>query len=72
MSISVRLRPEAEARLANAVVSSGKPRNAIINEAIVSYLKDYDDKTMEREIERQCRLANEADQRDDWQAFIAL
>lgn len=71
MSISVRLRPEAEARLASAVARTGKPRNAIINEAIANYLKDYGDEATRREIERQCRLANEADQRDDWQAFMA-
>jgi len=38
MSVSVRLKPEAESVLAQAVAESGKPRNALINEAILGWL----------------------------------
>lgn len=38
MSLSVRLRPEAESALAEAVAASGRPRNALINEAILGWL----------------------------------
>jgi len=38
MSVSVRLRPEAESALVRAVAASGRPRNALINEAILGWL----------------------------------
>ena len=69
MSISVRLKPEAEARLSNAVIQTGKPRNALINDAILTYFKSYDDEARQRDIARQCQLANEADKRDNLDDF---
>lgn len=44
MSISVRLKPEAESKLTQAAAKSGKPRNALINEAILGWFqgKEYE------------------------------
>lgn len=39
MSISVRLKPEAESRLCQAISKTGKPRNALINEAVLGWFK---------------------------------
>jgi hypothetical protein len=39
MSISVRLKPEAESCLFLAASKTGKPRNALINEAIIGWLQ---------------------------------
>lgn len=39
MSISVRLKPEAESRLHQAVSKTGKPRNALINEAVMGWFQ---------------------------------
>lgn len=39
MSISVRLKPEAENRLHQAISKTGKPRNALINEAVLGWFQ---------------------------------
>jgi predicted transcriptional regulator len=39
MSISVRLKPEAEIRLHQAISKTGKPRNALINEAVMGWFQ---------------------------------
>jgi predicted transcriptional regulator len=42
--VSIRLNHEAESRLTQAILETGKSRNMLINEAIVGFLKgaDYD------------------------------
>lgn len=48
MSISVRLKPEAESCLYLAASRTGKPRNALINEAIIGWLQGGDHQTSDR------------------------
>ncbi|MFM9912315.1 MAG: hypothetical protein ACKVN9_02130 [Methylophilaceae bacterium] len=43
-NMSIRLNQEAESRLTQAILKTGKPRNALINEAVTGFFKgaDYD------------------------------
>jgi predicted transcriptional regulator len=69
MATSVRLRRDLDQRLARAAEVTGKSTNRLINDAIEDYLRRLKLPELEREIERQCRLANRADRKDDWEAF---
>jgi predicted DNA-binding protein len=69
MSISLRLRPEAETRLSNAVAKTGRPRNAIINDALIEYLHKFDSASVQNEIDNQLKLLNAADERDNFSDF---
>jgi predicted transcriptional regulator len=69
MTTSVRLKPGLAGRLRRAAEVAGKSSNRLINEALEEYLARFDSAGLRREIERQCRLANRADVRDDWEAF---
>ena len=48
MSISVRLKPEAESCLYQAASKTGKPRNALINEAIIGWFSGDDHEASDR------------------------
>ena len=65
MNVNVRLRKDAETLLANAVMLSGKPKNAIINEAILLYAKQFNHPHLQQEINRKMLLLNQADNLDD-------
>lgn len=69
MTTSVRLKPGLAERLQRTSELTDKSVNRLINEALEEYLSRVDSSTLRREIERQCRRANRADQNDDWEAF---
>jgi predicted transcriptional regulator len=69
MATSVRLRRDLDQRLARAAEVTGKSTNRLINDAIEDYLRRLNFPDLQREIERQCRLANRADRKDDWEEF---
>ena len=65
MNVNVRLRKDAEILLANAAMLSGKPKNAIINEAILLYAKQFNHTHLQAEINRKMLALNQIDNLDD-------
>ena len=65
MQVSVRLTGEVERKLSGVVNATRKPRNAIINEALVFYLDSLNVEALERDIAAQMRAFNAADKVDD-------
>ena len=65
MNVNVRLRKDAEILLANAAMLSGKPKNAIINEAILHYAKQFDHPHLQAEVNRKMSALNQTDNLDN-------
>lgn len=65
MNVNVRLRKDAETLLANAAMLSGKPKNAIINEAILLYAKQFNHPDLQLQINRKMLLLNQTDSLDN-------
>ena len=65
MNVNVRLRKDAETVLAHAAMLSGKPKNAIINEAILLYAKQFNHSSLQSEINQKMVLLNLADSQDN-------
>ena len=65
MNVNVRLRKDAELLLANAAMLLGKPKNAIINEAILLYAKQFNHSHLQEEINRKMHALNQADNLDN-------
>lgn len=65
MNVNVRLRKDAETLLTNAAKLSGKPKNAIINEAILLYAKQFDHTHIQEAINRKMYALNQTDSADN-------
>ena len=65
MNVNVRLRKDAETLLTHAAMLSGKPKNAIINEAILLYAKQFDHQHLQDDINKKMHLLNLSDARDE-------
>ena len=65
MNVNVRLRKDAETLLANAAMLSGKPKNAIINEAILLYAKQFNHPHLQDEVNRKMSMLNQTDHLDN-------
>jgi uncharacterized protein (DUF1778 family) len=65
MNVNVRLRKDAETLLEHAAMLSGKPKNAIINEAILLYAKAFNHAQLQQEINHKMSLLNQADSLDN-------
>ena len=65
MNVNVRLRKDAEMLLTNAAMLSGKPKNAIINEAILLYAKQFDHPHLQEAINRKMYALNNTDNVDN-------
>ena len=65
MNVNVRLRKDAELLLANAAMLLGKPKNAIINEAILLYAKQFNHSHLQEEINRKMHVLNQVDNLDN-------
>lgn len=65
MNVNVRLKKEAELLLANAAMLSGKPKNAIINEAILLYAKQFNSEHLQEDINKKMRMLNLTDSQDE-------
>ena len=65
MNVNVRLRKDAELLLANAAMLLGKPKNAIINEAILLYAKQFNHTHLQAEINRKMLALNQIDNSDN-------
>ncbi len=65
MNVNVRLRKDAETVLTNAAMLSGKPKNAIINEAILLYAKQFDHPHLQDAVNRKMVTLNYTDNTDN-------
>lgn len=65
MNVNVRLRKDTEVLLANAALLSGKPKNAIINEAILLYAKQFNSDHLQEDINKKMRMLNLTDAEDN-------
>ncbi|MEA3274438.1 MAG: ribbon-helix-helix protein, CopG family [Pseudomonadota bacterium] len=64
---SVKLPEELRAKLDRAAELTARDRSALIIEALDRYLVGI---VTDEEIRRQCKAANEADEKEDWEAFV--
>lgn len=69
MQISVRLNGQVERQLENAVNAMHKPRNAIINDAILFYLDSMKIDAIQENINSRMEAFNNADKLDDVSDF---
>ena len=65
MNVNVRLRKDAEMVLVHAAMHSGKPKNAIINEAILLYAEQFNSQNLQDDINKKMRLLNLTDAQDE-------
>ena len=65
MNVNVRLRKDAETVLTNAAMLSGKPKNAIINEAILLYAQHLNHPSLQNEINKKMLSLNKTDSTDN-------
>jgi uncharacterized protein (DUF1778 family) len=65
MNVNVRLKKDTEMLLTNAAMLSGKPKNAIINEAILLYAKQFDHTHLQEAVNRKMSALNDTDNTDN-------
>lgn len=69
MQVSVRLTGQVESQLENAISAMHKPRNAIINEAILFYLESLNIKAVQSAIDDRMSAFNQAEKQDNLSDF---
>jgi predicted DNA-binding protein len=65
MHLSVRLKSDVELQLIHLVEITGKPKSALINEAILNYANSMNLRGMQSDINKKMQAMNKADADDE-------